>query len=99
MRYPRNRIDEGAGTTGRLTFHVLAAMAEFERDLIRERTCAGLEATKRRGKKLGRPPVLDKRGLARAKRMAEAGESTRHIAEVLGISQSASARAVKEARC
>ena len=85
--------------TGRLTFHVLAAMAELERDLIRERTMAGLELARKKGKKLGRPPVLDKRGLARARRMAKAGRSTRQIAEVLGISQSAAARAVKEARC
>ena len=41
--------------TGRLTFHVLAAMAELERDLIRERTMAGLELARKKGKKLGRP--------------------------------------------
>ena len=40
-----------------------------------------------RGKKLGRPPVLDKRGLQRARRMAKAGRTTRQIAEVLGISK------------
>ena len=91
-------LDQAIDTTtptGRLTFHVLAAMAQFERDLIRERTMAGLAAAKRRGKRLGRPPVLDKRGLQRARRMAKAGCSTRHIGKMLGISQSAAHRALK----
>ena len=80
-------IDQGIDTstpTGRLTFHALAAIAEFERDLIRERTKAGLAAAKRRGKRLGRPSVLDKRGLQRARRMAKAGRSTRQISRSVG---------------
>jgi DNA invertase Pin-like site-specific DNA recombinase len=43
---------------GRLVFHVFAALAEFERDLIRERTAAGLAAARARGRNGGRPPVL-----------------------------------------
>ncbi len=43
---------------GRLVFHVFAAMAEFERDLIRERTNAGLAAARARGRVGGRPPAL-----------------------------------------
>lgn len=46
--------------TGKLTFHLFAALAEFERNLIRERTQAGLEAARARGKKGGRPTALDK---------------------------------------
>lgn len=42
-------------TLGKLTFHLLRALAEFERDLIRERTQAGLAAACSRGKKGGRP--------------------------------------------
>lgn len=42
-------------TTGKLLFSVIAAMAEFERDLIRERTLAGLDRARAQGKKLGRP--------------------------------------------
>lgn len=44
---------------GKLIFHIFSALAEFERDLIRERTHAGLEAARARGKKGGRPRSLD----------------------------------------
>ena len=46
---------------GRLVFHVFAALAEFERNLIRERTRAGLAAARARGRKGGRKPALDDR--------------------------------------
>jgi DNA invertase Pin-like site-specific DNA recombinase len=55
-------LQESIDTTtpgGRLVFHVFAALAEFERDLIRERTTAGLAAARARGRNGGRPPVLD----------------------------------------
>jgi DNA invertase Pin-like site-specific DNA recombinase len=42
---------------GRLMFHIIGAMAEFERELIRERVKAGLENARRKGKRLGRKPV------------------------------------------
>ena len=42
---------------GRLLFHIIGAMAEFERELIRERVKAGLENARREGKRLGRKPV------------------------------------------
>lgn len=43
---------------GRLFFHVVGAFAQFERDVIRDRTNAGLQAARRKGVKLGRPPVI-----------------------------------------
>jgi DNA invertase Pin-like site-specific DNA recombinase len=46
-------------STGKLIFHVFGALAEFERDLVRERTNAGLAAARARGRKGGRRPVLD----------------------------------------
>ncbi|MDN7866209.1 recombinase family protein [Burkholderia multivorans] len=49
------------GPAGKLVFHMFAALAEFERELIRERTLAGLEAARTRGKKGGRPESLDAR--------------------------------------
>jgi DNA invertase Pin-like site-specific DNA recombinase len=55
-------LQESIDTTtpgGKLVFHVFAALAEFERDLIRERTTAGLVAARARGRNGGRPPVLD----------------------------------------
>ncbi|RAH95335.1 transposon DNA-invertase [Acuticoccus sediminis] len=48
-----------ATSTGKLTFHLFGALAEFERNLIRERTQAGLAAARARGRLGGRPPALD----------------------------------------
>ncbi len=45
---------------GRLIFHVFGALAEFERELIRERVCAGLKSARSRGRKGGRPPLSEK---------------------------------------
>lgn len=47
------------GPAGKLVFHMFAALAEFERELVRERTLAGLEAARARGRKGGRPESLD----------------------------------------
>lgn len=74
-----------ATPSGRLLFNVLGSIAEFELDLVVERTHAGLAAARRRGARLGRPPALDAAGVARARRMREAGRSLRHIAGVLGV--------------
>ena len=52
---------ETTSAAGKLIFHVFAALAEFERNLIRERTRAGLAAARARGRKGGRKPVLDDR--------------------------------------
>ncbi len=54
---------EGLGQNphGKFTFHIFAAMAEFERDIIRERTNAGLAAARARGRKGGRPKGLSKK--------------------------------------
>ncbi len=54
---------------GRLVFHIFGALAEFERAVIRERTSAGLQAARERGKKGGRPRTLGPKDLAVAKAM------------------------------
>lgn len=54
-------------TGGRLIFHIFAALAEFERGVISERTKAGLEAAKARGRTGGRPPSLSEADIAAAK--------------------------------
>ncbi|GJM35913.1 MAG: DNA invertase [Saprospiraceae bacterium] len=51
---------------GKLTFHLFAALAEFERDIISERTKAGLESARARGRKGGRPKGLSKEAKAKA---------------------------------
>lgn len=53
-----NEQIDTSSSTGKLVFHLFGAMAEFERNLIRERTIAGLEAARKRGRKGGRPPAL-----------------------------------------
>lgn len=54
---------------GRLIFHIFSALSEFERAVIRERTSAGLQAARERGKKGGRPRALGAKEIALAKAM------------------------------
>ena len=55
--------------TGKLIFHLFASLAEFERDLIRERTLAGLSAARARRRNGGRPPKLDAAAIKQLKAM------------------------------
>lgn len=55
---------------GKLVFHVFAAMAEFERNLIRERTMAGLISARARGRSGGRKPALNQKQIAEVKKLA-----------------------------
>lgn len=73
---------------GKLIFHIFGALAEFERNLIRERTRAGLAAARARGRKGGRPPALnpDKRNLA-VKLYNEKQHNLKTICEMMGISK------------
>lgn len=74
--------------TGRLVFHIFASLAEFERDLIRERTSAGLAAARARGRSGGRPPSLSPKKVELARSMHAAGDTTvAEIASVLGVSR------------
>ena len=58
---------ETNSANGKLTFHIFAALAEFERNLIRERTYAGLAAARARGRKGGRKPALDDKQIREVK--------------------------------
>jgi hypothetical protein len=85
-------LHESIDTTtsgGRLIFHVFSALAEFERDLIRERTMAGLAAARARGRMGGRPPVLDDKRRALLFSLAkDRTNSPAVICATLGISRS-----------
>lgn len=85
---------------GKLVFHVLGALAEFERDLIRERTNAGLAAARARGRKGGRPALLDEKKRAVALALhANPTVSITDICKTLGISRTTFYRSLgKEAR-
>lgn len=92
-------ITESIDTTtsgGRLIFHVFGALAEFERDLIRERTLAGLESARARGRMGGRPTVMTADKTTAARRMyAQQDLSVARIAEVLQVSRSSVYRALR----
>jgi DNA invertase Pin-like site-specific DNA recombinase len=79
-------MEDGIDTstpTGRFTFHVIAAVAELEREIIRERTRAGLAAAKRRGARVGRPRARVDGD--RAVALRDQGKSVREIAKALGV--------------
>lgn len=81
--------------TGRFTFSIIAAVAELERELIRERTIAGIEAARRRGSRPGRPPVeVD---VHRARRLQAEGQSLRAIGKALGVAAATVQRALRAA--
>ena len=79
---------------GMMVFHVLGALAEFERSLIAERTRAGLLAAKQRGVQLGRRRSLSEPQLAHACLLIEGGESTTNVARSLGVSRATLYRAL-----
>jgi len=73
---------------GKLVFHLFGALAEFERDLIRDRTMAGLAAARARGRKGGRPPVMTPDKVTVARQMYASKEHTiEAIAETVGVSR------------
>ena len=84
-------LQESIDTTtsgGRLIFHIFGALAEFERNLIRERTYAGLTAARARGRTGGRPKALDtqKRKLA-IKLYTEKVHTVNQVCKIMGISK------------
>lgn len=83
---------------GRLVFHVFAAMAEFERDLIRERTRAGLAAAKARGRRGGRRHKLDAAQAKTVVSMASEKIPVEQICRAMKISRATYFRYLKAAR-
>ncbi len=83
---------------GKLVFHLFGALAEFERDLIRERTNAGLAAARARGRLGGRPKKLaDPKKLALAQQLYDAGQTDiATICRTLGISRATLYRSVSD---
>lgn len=85
-------LQENIDTTssgGKLVFHLFGALAEFERNLIRERTQAGLVAARARGRMGGRPKRLDPAKLALALKLhRERNHTVEEICKMMGISKS-----------
>ncbi|RYD85966.1 MAG: recombinase family protein [Verrucomicrobiaceae bacterium] len=84
-------LTEAIDTTspgGRLVFHIFSSLAEFERELIRERTNAGLTSAKARGVQLGRPKAMTDAQMKVAKTLKAGGDqSAAQIAKHLGVSR------------
>jgi DNA invertase Pin-like site-specific DNA recombinase len=81
-------LQENIDTTtsgGKLIFHIFSSLAEFERDLIVERTQAGLKAARVRGRMGGRPPMLNKRQIGKLKQHYKDGNIT--VSEICKIFQ------------
>ena len=93
LRSLTDHIDTGTAA-GRMLYDVLGAVAQFEHDVRRERTVAGMEAAKRRGEHIGRPPALTPAQVRKAKRMLHRGESPNHVARVLRCGRSTLYRAI-----
>ncbi|WP_290993428.1 recombinase family protein [Hyphomicrobium sp.] len=87
------------GSTGKLILHVLGAVAQFERDLILDRTRAGLAAARKRGTRLG-PPIKWSPDMAAKARnlMTKDGLNANDAAKVLGVSRRTMFRGLKAAR-
>lgn len=81
--------------SGRLMMHIIGAMAEFERELIRERVCAGIQAARRRGARLGRPRTYV--SAEKIGQMRSEGLSWRVIASRLKIGKGTAFRALQTA--
>lgn len=92
-------LTEGVDTTttgGTLVFHLFGALAQFERDLIVERTQAGLKAAATRGRKGGRKPVVTPKKLEQAKAHISDGLTVREAAARLKVSKTSLYNALRD---
>jgi DNA invertase Pin-like site-specific DNA recombinase len=93
-------LTENINTTtpsGKLTFHIFAALSEFERDILRQRVNAGLKAARRRGRVGGRPKALGDAELKKARALLRSGDYTKvQVAKELDVSRHTLWRALME---
>jgi DNA invertase Pin-like site-specific DNA recombinase len=88
-----------SGSIGRLVLHILGSVAQFERDLIIERTRAGLASAVKRGTRLGAPVIWTADMVKRARALEKTGDMTRReVAKMLGVSERTLFRGLKAAR-
>lgn len=91
------QIDTGS-SAGRMVFHVMGALAQFERDLIRERTKAGLEAAREAGRIGGRPKALTPQQIRQARQLIDSGESPVSVARSFKVGASTLRAAIARQR-
>ena len=85
-----NSLDDNIDTTtpqGKFFFHVFGAVAEFERDLIRQRTMAGLTAARARGRSGGRPCKMNREKTETVNALLKSGIDPLVVAKQVGISK------------
>ena len=81
---------------GRFYLHILAALAEFEREMISERTRAGMASARRRGKHIGRPRKLSAQQVTHARELIDSGLETRAaVAALFGVDVATLRRALR----
>jgi DNA invertase Pin-like site-specific DNA recombinase len=98
FRSLQENIDTTSGV-GKLVFHIFASLAEFERDLIRERTLAGLASARARGRLGGRPQALNEKKRVLARSMYRNKDiPVREICATLGIGKTTFYRYIKSSR-
>ena len=93
-----NSLTDGIDTTtasGKLVFHMLGALAEFERTLISERTIAGMRAARLRGVHIGRPRSLTDHDIAKLADLSNNGWTQRQMAAEFNVSINTIARSLK----
>jgi DNA invertase Pin-like site-specific DNA recombinase len=91
-------LSESIDTTtagGQLVFHLMGALAQFERSLIVERTKAGMTAARARGRHLGRAPSLNPAQVSHARKLIDSGESPTAVASSLKVGRSTLYRALR----
>lgn len=81
---------------GKLLYTVSAALAEWERAILRQRTREGMKAAKARGSRIGRPPVLNASQISWAAKQHQQGQTIRKLAQSLKVSPSTLSRALKK---
>jgi len=93
-------LQEGFDTStsgGKLIFHIFGSLSEFEREIIRERTNAGLKAARARGRKGGRPFKLDPKQIQQLKKLyADKSNEIKDICKLFSISRQTLYRLVKQ---
>lgn len=95
LRSLSERIDT-AKAAGKMLYTILGAVAQFERDVLRERTVAGMRAAQSRGEHIGRPSALKPAQVREARKMLDRGESPSHVARLMRVGRSTLYRAIRK---
>lgn len=94
-------LTENIDTTtpqGKLLFHIMGALAEFERSLLIERTRAGIAAARRRGQHVGRPQAMTGAQIVHARELLDQGKSQKEVSAIVRVARSTLNRTLAKSR-